>query len=306
MIRRYGVVLASVLVASCSSTDATQQGGAGSPAVGGNGGAGSGSISGASNQGGFAGLSAGAAGLSSGGQGGADGGAGNAGGRSGNGGASGLGGAPASGGMSGNGGAGPSGAAGSAGSAAGNSGGAGGSSGGVGSGGGPAKYCDSHALAPAPFTVTDHFDDAYVGTASQVTEYALPSVCDEPAVDNAVGTCAEWKYTPATSSPSAVKLQWLSDPAGVKYAPTCLAAGMTRVTFAAKGNAGGEKVTFGASQATPIVVTLSNAWAQYSISLTGVNYNSDSVGVQPGFFWQAEAANGTVRFAVADIKYVND
>jgi len=176
-----------------------------------------------------------------------------------------------------------------------------------GSAGAPTKYCDTHPLASAPFTMTDHFDDEYVGDASaQVTEYALPDVCDEPAEANAVGTCGEWQYSPKATGATTVKLQWLADPIGVKYAPTCLAAGMTRVTFAAKGKLGGEKLTFGASQATPIVVTLTTSWTQYSISLAGVNYNSDVLGVQPGFFWQADPTNGTIRFAVDDIKYVNN
>jgi hypothetical protein len=291
-------MLACALVASCASSDPVQQGSAGASA-GGTVGAAAGGVAGV--QAGSAGSSMVIAGTNSGGQGGANDAVGgsNSGGKS-SGGASGS---FAGGGTSGNTSAGANGAGDSAGGASGRAG-ASGSSGTAGSGGAPAKYCDSHPLAPAPFTMTEHFDDAYVSGASQMTEHALPSVC--PSKTGAVGTCAEWTYKPDVSNPIAVKLQWLSDPAGVKYAPTCLVAGMTRVTFAAKGNAGGEKLTFGASQATPIVVTLTNAWAEYSISLTGVNYNSDAVGVQPGFFWQTDPANGTIRFAVDDIKYVNN
>ncbi|HYQ04658.1 MAG TPA: hypothetical protein VER96_38555 [Polyangiaceae bacterium] len=315
MNRRYGVALASVLVASCSATDPVQPGSAGASSVGG--GASVAGSGGTQNHAGSAGQSTSDAGRDNGGQGGsnsagtgggsAGGLGGNASGAAGKGGASaaGAGGVTEIGGAVGNsGGLGGSGGKGGTGGASGSGGNAGGSSG---SGGGPAKYCDTHPLAPAPFTVTDRFEDEYVGSVNgQVTEHALPDVCDDPAEANAVGTCAEWTYKPATTNPTPSKLQWRSDPATTTYAPTCLAAGMTRVTFAAKGAVGGEKLTFGASQATPQVITLTNAWAQYSISLAGVNYNSDSVGLQPAFFWQTDPANGTIRFAVDDIKYVNN
>ncbi|MEI9952441.1 MAG: hypothetical protein WDO74_26545 [Pseudomonadota bacterium] len=83
---------------------------------------------------------------------------------------------------------------------------------------------------------------------------------------------------------------------------------MTKVTFAARGDMGGEKVSFGASQAITIEVTLTNSWAHYSISLSGVNYNTDAQGVHPAFFWLVDPTknSGTVRFAVDDIQYVNN
>jgi len=308
MNRGYGVALASVLVASCSTTDPGQPGSAGASSVGG--GASVAGSGGTQNHAGSAGQSTNNAGRDNGGQGGsnsagtggsrAGGLGGNASGAAGKGGAS----AAGAGGVAGSGGAlGNSGGL----SGSGGSGGSGGNGGAGGSGGGPAKYCDTHPLAPAPFTVTDRFEDVYVGSVNgQVTEHALPDVCDDPAEANAVGTCAEWTYKPAATNPTPSKLQWRSDPATTTYAPTCLAPGMTRVTFAAKGAVGGEKLTFGASQATPQVITLTNAWAQYSISLAGVNYNSDSIGLQPAFFWQTDPANGKIRFAVDDIKYVNN
>jgi len=306
MNRLWGVSFAGLVLASCSSTTSTPGGSAGAS---GSGGGSSTGTSGSANTAGSAGHADGEAGANSAAQGGANAGVGGSS-------AAGKGSGGASGGNAGAsaGAAGSSGAAGASGASGGGSGkaGGGGTSGAAGassggSAGAPAKYCDTHALASAPFTVTDHFDDEYVGDASnQVTEYALPDVCDEPAEANAVGNCAEWQYTPKATGGTTVKLQWLSDPIGVKYAPTCLAPGMTRITFAAKGKVGGEKLTFGASQATPIVVTLTSSWTQYSISLSGVNYNSDVLGVQPGFFWQTDPANGTIRFALDDIKYVNN
>ncbi|HET7538644.1 MAG TPA: hypothetical protein VFK05_02195 [Polyangiaceae bacterium] len=309
MNRRHGVLFASLLFSDCSANVAVMPQSGGASNAGASNGSG-GALSSAAGAGGS--INAGAAGLMLAAQAGAaPAGAGTGGvntpaGGGGGGASAGLAGSSgAAGGLSGSSGA--LGAAGGGG-ASGNSGASynAGSAGSAGSGGAPTKYCDTHAISNAPVIVTDHFDDVYVGTASQVTEHALPSVCDDAAEANAVGSCAEWTYTPSTGSPSGVKLQWVSDAIGVKYAPTCMAPGMTRVTFAAKGAVGGEKLTFGASQATPIVVTLTTAWTQYSISLAGVAYNTDAVGVQPGFFWQTDPANGTIRFAVDDIKYVDN
>src|SRR6478609_5237081 len=199
MNRLWGVSLAGLLSASCSSTTAAPSAGGGASGSVGASAAGSG---GTANLAGSAGRTAGSAGADPAGQAGMS--------------TSGAGGSNAAG--KGSGGAGASAVAGSSGAA-----GAGGSGG---SAGAPTKYCDTHPLASAPFTMTDHFDDEYVGDASaQVTEYALPDVCDEPAEANAVGTCGEWQYSPKATGATTVKLQWLADPIGVKYAPTCLAPG---------------------------------------------------------------------------------
>lgn len=317
MKRPYAVFLATVVIASCSSTDKTPDGGGGAAGMSAAG------SSGTPNHAGSAGHSGGAGGLNAAGQGGTSAagtsGSGGKGGAFGTGGGSGVagayGGGAGVGGSAGSaaaGGGGKGGAAGGGGASGaaggGGKGGASGNGGSAGAAGGPAKYCDTHPLSPAPIVVTERFDFEDVGDSSQVLEYAVPSVCDEAAVANAVGSCGEWKYTPDATSPSVVRRRWISDPIGVKYAPVCMAAGMTRVTFAAKGNVGGEKVSFGASQATPIEITLTTTWTQYAISLTGVNYNTDAQGVLPGFFWLVDPVKntGAVRFAVDDIKYVNN
>jgi hypothetical protein len=303
MSRRHCVVVATLLLASCSSTDSNTPGPAGGAANAGAGTSGSaaGGSGGASNPAGSAGLAAiaGASGSLSAGSGGASGGSvgvsGAAGASAGAGGSSGA--SAGAGGAS----AGMGGAGGSAGK--------GGSGGNAGGAGAPVKYCDSHALSPAPVIVTDRFDEDQVGNDLnlQLTEYALPDVCDEPAEDNAVGSCAEYGYTPEPAG-GTIKLQWVSDPVGIKYGPVCMAAGMTKVMFRAKGKVGGEVVGFGASQAATSYITLTNAWAQYSISLANVKYNTDLVGVQPGFFWTIDSSKnpGSIRFAVDDIKYVNN
>jgi len=312
-----------LVLASCSSTDAPTPAGGGASAVAGAGAAGSaaggsaglahaGSSSGVpAGAGGASGAGAGAAGATS-GAGGA-GGSGGAGPSAGAGGASGgAGGAAGSSGVAGAGAGGSAGKGGAGGSAG--KGGAGGNGGNAGGAGAPAKFCDGKTLLAAPVVVSDLFQVNQVGTMLnlQLTEYAAPSVCDEAPEASAVGHCGEYKYTPIANG-GTVKWQWISDPTGAPgdtYGPICMAAGMTKVMFRAKGNVGGEIVTFGASQATSVDITLTNAWAQYSISLTNVKYNSDSQGVQPGFFWTlAEATNPgktSVRFALDDIKYVTN
>ena len=310
MNRRLGVVLAAVALVSCSSTDAPSPGAAGaSPstagdtAAGGSGAAGSaaaGASPGSHAGAGADNAGAGAGGTSAAGTSGGEAPVGGGGSQAGAGApsVSGAGGLPSAGGAGGS--AGTSASAGTGGNAGGNAGGA----------GAPAKYCDTHPLVPAPVIVTEAFDDDQVGTDLdlQLTEHDYPDVCDEPAEANAVGTCIEWEYTPKTGGGSIVKLQYISDPSGIKYAPVCMAAGMTRVTFAAKGKVGGEVVGFGASQATTVYLTLADSWAQYSISLANVKYNTDLQGVQPAFFWIVDPAKnpGAIEFAVDDIKYVND
>jgi hypothetical protein len=313
MNRRYCLVFGVLALASCSSTDVPVVAGAGASAVAGAGG---------SPAAGSANIAAGAAGLFN-----AAGAAGTVAAGAGAGGSSGASGASsgaggASGASSGAGGA--SGASDGAGGASGASGGAGGSAGKGGSGGNsggagaPAKYCDGKTLLPAPVIVSNYFDHNDDNSATgkdisdQLTEWVVPDNCDDPAEDNAVGSCYEFEYTPETDG-GAVKWAWLTDPSdtpGYKYALVCMAAGMTKVMFRARGYVGGEKVTFGASQATPVDVTLTNVWTQYSISLTNVKYNSDSQGVQPGFYWTlVETLNpgkASVRFDIDDIKYVND
>jgi hypothetical protein len=307
MKRRYCLVFGVVLLASCSSTDAPSPAGAGASATAGAGSGGrpAGGSSGASSPGGSAGAPSGGAGNAS-GSAGISGAGSSAGGASGA--SSGAGGA--SGASSGAGGA--SGASGTAGaSGAAGSAGAGGNGGSAGSAGAPAKYCDSHALVPAPVIVTEAFEVDQVGKDLnlQLSEYDFPAVCDEAAVMDGVGSCTEWEYKPETGG-GTIKWQWVSDPAGIKYAPVCMAAGMTKVTFAARGKLGGEIVTFGASQATPVDITLTAEWKQYSISLANVKYNSDSQGVQPAFFWSLDASKNpgklSVRFAAGDIQYVNN
>ncbi|HWZ90948.1 MAG TPA: hypothetical protein VNW92_18935, partial [Polyangiaceae bacterium] len=124
-----------------------------------------------------------------------------------------------------------------------------------------------------------------------------------------IGGCSKYTYTPATPA------TW----AGVAYnrgyngfgstghAPVCLADGATAITFYAKGAVGGEVVGFSGGTAMAQTITLTNAWALYTISVSGLQYNTDATGLEDGFFWKV-APVGSVgvltSFYVDSIQYV--
>jgi hypothetical protein len=86
-----------------------------------------------------------------------------------------------------------------------------------------------------------------------------------------------------------------------------LAAGATKLTFQARGAAGGETVTFSGAGGPEVPFTLTNAWKQYEVSLAGVDYNTPAEGVPAGFFWKVAppTPNGAaVTFFVDDIKII--
>ncbi len=285
MNRRFGLVLAVVVVLSCSSTDSPNSGGAGASAVAGAFG---------SSEGG-----AGAGGHPAGG------------GPSNHAGASASAGATAAAGSDQNlaGAAGEADGAGEAG-AAGDvaSGGKSGANGNAGAAGAPVRYCDTHALIQTPVVVTERFYEEYVGDASQFNESPYDDWCDDPVLVDQVGSCTAWRYTPATGGGTTVRYRWYADPTATVHGPACLAPGATRVSFAARGMVGGEVVGFSASRTPITYITLSGDWKYYSVSLAGVAYNTDEVGLNPAFQWIVDPAKnaGVIRFAVADIKYVSN
>jgi len=130
------------------------------------------------------------------------------------------------------------------------------------------------------------------------------------APGTAIGKCSKYTYTPATPA------TW----AGVAYilgymgfgsaghAPLCLADGATAITFYAKGAVGGEVVGFAGGTAASMDVTLTADWKLYTIPLSGVQYNTDAMGLTDGFFWKIAPAAGTTAvletFFVDDIQYV--
>jgi hypothetical protein len=96
-----------------------------------------------------------------------------------------------------------------------------------------------------------------------------------------------------------------------------VAAGAQKVTFWARGVAGGEKVTFlaGGEKGTGMpyqdtlaamrTEVLTTTWQMYSIDLAGQSYNPGT-GVLGGFGWTVDAtdvAAGTMNFRVDGIQW---
>jgi hypothetical protein len=91
------------------------------------------------------------------------------------------------------------------------------------------------------------------------------------------------------------------------HPPVCIANGATKVTFQARGAAGGEVVTFSAAGAAEIPITLTTSWAEYMVPLSGVQYNTPDDGVDSGFFWKVAPptpGGAPVTFFVDDLQFV--
>ena len=130
----------------------------------------------------------------------------------------------------------------------------------------------------------------------------MPDACaTRPA--GAVGNCSTWRFTPNAVTPAWAGVSWSTKwDAGYTHPPVCIADGATKVTFQARGAAGGEQVTFSGAGSAEVPMTLTNAWKQYSLSLVGVTYNTTVDGVEAGFFWKAEPGAGTITFFIDDIQ----
>lgn len=263
---------------------------------------GSGTVAGTSSNPGTAGSGVAGTGFPSGGTF-ASGGTGTAGGFSGTGGTGGSGSSSAGSGTAGT----------SAGSAGKSSGGAAGSSAGgspaSGGSGSASAYCDTHAKSALPYTVNEGFQPSgWQGDTTAVSAAPIaPKACDARVV-GAVGTCSTWTFTPSAAVPTWAGVAWSTMwDATTTHEPVCIATGATKITFQARGAQGGEVVTFSGAGAAEIPFTLTNAWKEYQISLTGVQYNTFAAGVTSGFFWKVAPptpAGAPVTFFVDDIQFV--
>jgi hypothetical protein len=130
---------------------------------------------------------------------------------------------------------------------------------------------------------------------------------------SAAGSCHQIVYTPKGTNKWA-GVFWQSPPNNWGEKPGFpIPSGATKVTFQAKGAAGGEKVTFQvggiADSAKPnqdtvkvsTIVTLTTTWTPYTIDLSGQSYMK----VLGGFCWSMGAADaGTAAtFFVDDIQW---
>jgi hypothetical protein len=211
----------------------------------------------------------------------------------------------------GSGGAGGSGGSGTAGKSSGGSAGTStGGSGTAGTGGSPptGPYCEGKTLSPLPYTVNDGFQPSgWQGDFAAISAANItPDGCAQRSA-NPVGACSAWRYTPNAVTPAWAGVSWSKVwDAQYTHPPVCIANGATKVTFQAKGAVGGEQIIASAAGAQEYPFTLTNAWAEYSISLAGVTYNSYAEGVASGFFWKVAPptpAGGAVTFFIDDIKF---
>ena len=163
-----------------------------------------------------------------------------------------------------------------------------------------------------PLTVSDHFapsggmGDAVVAGAVTIGSDAT-ACAGEPAAA-AQGACYTITYhpqpivAPATTTWAGFYWQYPNNNWGALQ-PLTIASGAKDISFYAKGMAGGETITFEAggimnqvSAATPYTdsfnvtmpFTLTNAWAKYTLPMTGLTYAG---GVLGGFAWVATAPN---------------
>jgi hypothetical protein len=185
------------------------------------------------------------------------------------------------------------------------------------SGGAAGTSAPAGAIA-LPVVVSDNFlmtggmgDAAVAGAVTASTDAA--ACAGEPAAAN-VGACYSITYQPQPLMPGAPSTwagffwQYPANNWGATQ-PRLIAAGAKAITFYAKGEAGGERLTFKAggivntpSTATPFsdsfttmnAVTLTKTWTKYSLPMTGVTYGS---GVLGAFGWVSEVSNtNVVRF----------
>ncbi len=169
-------------------------------------------------------------------------------------------------------------------------------------------YCDGKTKAAIPLTVTDQFvvSGYYETSASEVTS---PTAMCPARADGAVGTCLTFKWTPVTRTWIGVAFQ---NPANNWTGPgLCIADGAKKVTFKARGAAGGEVVSFGVVGQDLADQVLTDAWQDFEINITGINYNAYNVagGVNTGFSWTMErmAADTAVKtIYIDDIRWVGE
>jgi hypothetical protein len=178
--------------------------------------------------------------------------------------------------------------------------------------------------AGLPFAV----DSVYVAsgfmgdgaTAGAITMAPSPTNSDttcggDRAQSGALGVCHVATYAPVTGGPGwgGVYWQYPANNWGTMMGFT-VPSGATSVAFWAKGQAGGEKVTFlvgGLSApgnpyqdtiSAKRTVSLTSAWTQYEIDLSGKSYST----VIGGFGWQMSAmdvASPPAKFFVDGIEW---
>jgi hypothetical protein len=179
----------------------------------------------------------------------------------------------------------------------------------------PPAYCVANADSAVPFEVTTAFyASGWYGLNSQISVF--PS--DENVAANnclaprratcAIGGCSRWRFTPDAAAPSWAAVAWVNRAdANYTHEPICLPTGVKRISFFARGAVGGEVVAFGGAGVMEQPITLTAEWKEYSIDLTGVDYNNADAGVPSGLSWKVEPGAGQtapVLFDIDNIRFV--
>ncbi len=170
-------------------------------------------------------------------------------------------------------------------------------------------YCDTATKSPLPYTVNEGFQPS--GWQGDITAISAPTLAPDPCATRApgsVGMCTKWRFTPNATTPAWAGVTWSKVWDGMyTHPPVCIANGATKVTFQARGEVGGEVVTFSAAGAAEVPFTLTNAWKEYAVPLGGVQYNTPDDGVDSGFFWKVAPptpGGAPVTFFVDDLQFV--
>ena len=187
-----------------------------------------------------------------------------------------------------------------------------------------ASMPDPEFTVSLPFAVDELFvssgymGDAMVDPTAVVMLPAKPgddATCgDDRSSVLAKGSCHQVTYHPSSVSgaPGWAGVFWQANVNDWGAMPgESVQPGATRVVFSAKGKVGGEAVTFGVgginSAGMPhhdsfdqqIVVTLTNQWKEYEISLSAVSYTE----VLGGFRWTASKGASDLQFNIDDIRW---
>lgn len=178
--------------------------------------------------------------------------------------------------------------------------------------------------AMLPFVVDTVFvSSGFMGDGSMAGTIAMTPAKTGDSTDcngmrastGAAGSCHQVAYTPPASGGmgwGGVFWQYPANNWGTKPG-FAVPSGAKKVTFQARGAKGGEKVTFLAggiqgagnpytdSIKATVTVTLTNAWAQYQIDLSGQSYSQ----VLGGFGWTMVATDAAASgaFFVDDIEW---
>ena len=169
---------------------------------------------------------------------------------------------------------------------------------------GPAANANLPLLLVGDGTKTPFIPSGYMGDHAAIK-------MDDRSVDNphAGDTCTRVDFTQAGGWGGVVwqhpHNDWGDQPGGYNL------TGATRLTFFARGAAGGEKVKFGlglidrnkpfydTAKAETDVVTLTTEWKQFEIPLD----NLDLTRIKSGFYWTLGGQGQPLTFFLDDVKY---